>query len=181
VFSAEWSPFIFRKPPCYSNTAPSTVITFRIPAVGHELTGIRRGIAMAGRFDRPVHGQDDRGVAGGPANHAWRLTILFGPADPTTLIIHAVLSPALRQTEGLIGSIITLHRLALTVPDHSTMCRRSRTSVLSDPEPARSISSSGEWLIEKHRTFRRRCWRELNIGIDAGSGEILAIELKRHR
>jgi Transposase DDE domain len=32
-------------------------------------------------------------------------------------------------------------------------------------------------LIEKHGTSRRRSWRRLQIGIDAGSGEIVAIEL----
>jgi transposase len=31
--------------------------------------------------------------------------------------------------------------------------------------------------IEKHGTSRRRSWRKLHIGIDAGSGEIVAIEL----
>src|SRR3954464_5767915 len=43
------------------------------------------------------------------------------------LTIAAVFSLALGQTEGLIGSVIALLGLALTVPDHSTMSRRSRT------------------------------------------------------
>jgi Transposase DDE domain len=43
------------------------------------------------------------------------------------LTMRAVFSLALRQTEGLIGSVIALLGLALTVPDHSTMSRRSRT------------------------------------------------------
>jgi Transposase DDE domain len=38
---------------------------------------------------------------------------------------------------------------------------------------------AGEWLAEKHGTSRRRSWRKLHIGIDAGSGEIVAIELTR--
>jgi len=32
-------------------------------------------------------------------------------------------------------------------------------------------------LVEKHGTSRRRSWRKLHIGINAGSGEIVAIEL----
>jgi hypothetical protein len=96
----------------------------------------------------------------------------------------------LRQTEGLIGSVIALLGLSLAVPDHSTMSRRSRTLEL--PPLRRSgtgplhllvdstglkLGGAGEWLIEKHGTSRRRSWRKLHIGIDAGSGEIVAIEL----
>jgi len=76
------------------------------------------------------------------------------------------------------------------VPDHSTMSRRSRTLLL--PPLRRSgtgplhllvdstglkLGGAGEWLVEKHGTSRRRSWRKLHIGIDAGSGEIVAIEL----
>ena len=32
-------------------------------------------------------------------------------------------------------------------------------------------------MVEKHRTSRHRSWRKLHIVIDAGSGEIVAIEL----
>ena len=41
------------------------------------------------------------------------------------------------------------------------------------------LSDAGEWLVEKHGTSRRRSWRKLHIGVDAESGEILAIELTR--
>ena len=111
-------------------------------------------------------------------------------AITTALTLRAVFHLALRQTEGLIGSIITLLGLALTVPDHSTMCRRSKTLVLpplrrSETGPLHllvdstglKLGGAGEWLIEKHGTSRRRSWRKLHIGIDAGSGEIVAIEL----
>jgi hypothetical protein len=39
------------------------------------------------------------------------------------------------------------------------------------------LSGAGEWLVEKHSTSRRRSWRMLDIGTDARSGEIVAIEL----
>src|ERR1700736_5620001 len=106
------------------------------------------------------------------------------------LTVRAVFRLALRQTEGLIGSVIALLGLALTVPDHSTMSRRGKTLVLpplrrSETGPLHLIVDStglklggaGEWLVEKHGTSRRRSWRKLHIGIDAGSGEIVAIEL----
>jgi hypothetical protein len=46
-------------------------------------------------------------------------------ATATALTMHAVFRLALRQTEGFIGSVIAVLWLALTVPDRSTMCRRS--------------------------------------------------------
>jgi hypothetical protein len=33
------------------------------------------------------------------------------------------------------------------------------------------IGGAGEWLVEKHRTSRRRSWRNVHIGIEAESGE----------
>jgi IS5 family transposase len=39
------------------------------------------------------------------------------------------------------------------------------------------LRRAGEWLFEKHGTAKRRSWRKLHIGIDAGSGEIVAFDL----
>ena len=36
------------------------------------------------------------------------------------------------------------------------------------------LCGPGEWLIEKHGTKRRRSWRALHLGLDAGSGRIVA-------
>ena len=62
-------------------------------------------------------------MAGGTAHHSRRTTILQYSALAITvaLTMRAVFHLALRQTEGLIGSVITLLGLTLTVPDHSTM------------------------------------------------------------
>jgi Transposase DDE domain len=108
----------------------------------------------------------------------------------TGLTLRAVFRLALRQTEGLIGSILRLLGLDLAVPDHSTLSRRSETLEL--PRPCSSsggpihllvdstglrLCGPGEWLIEKHGTRRRRAWRKLHIGLDAETGQILASEL----
>ena len=108
----------------------------------------------------------------------------------TALTLRAVFRLALRQTEGLIGSILHLLGLDLAVPDHSTLSRRAET--LEVPKPcSRSrgpvhllvdstglqLCGPGEWLTEKHGTRRRRSWRKLHIGIDAETGQILASEL----
>jgi len=95
---------------------------------------------------------------------------------------------ALRQTEGLIGSVMRLLRLDLAVPDHSTLSRRAETLEVPRPgaragaEPLHLLVDStglklcgaGEWLHEKHGTKVRRSWRKLHLGLDAGTGQIVA-------
>ena len=41
------------------------------------------------------------------------------------------------------------------------------------------LGGAGEWLVEKHGTSRRRSWRKLHIGVDADSGEIVAVEVTK--
>ena len=95
---------------------------------------------------------------------------------------------ALRQTEGLISSILQLLDLDLAVPDHSTLSRRAETLKLPKPRsglgcgPAHLLVDStglrlcgpGEWLAEKHGTKRRRAWRVLHLATDADTGRIVA-------
>jgi hypothetical protein len=114
----------------------------------------------------------------------------------TALTLRAVFRLAFRQTEGLIGSVVHLLGLALRVPDHTTLSRRSAT--LEVPRPLRSsagvdgerepmhllvdstglkLCGAGEWLIEKHGTRTRRSWRKLHLGLDAETGQIVAASL----
>jgi hypothetical protein len=108
----------------------------------------------------------------------------------TALTLRAVFRLALRQTEGLIGSILRLLGLDLAVPDHSTLSRRAETLEIPKPCPSARgpvhllvdstglrLCGPGEWLVEKHGTRRRRSWRKLHIGVDAHTGQILASEL----
>ena len=110
-------------------------------------------------------------------------------AITTALTLRVVFRLALRQTEGLIGSILALLGLDLAVPDHSTLSRRSETLVLPLPRPGSGpmhllvdstglkLCGSGEWLLEKHGTHTRRSWRKLHIGTDADTGRIVAATL----
>jgi hypothetical protein len=115
-------------------------------------------------------------------------------AITTALTLKAVFRLALRQTEGLIGSIIGLLGLALSVPDHTTLSRRAATLEVPRPKPDshaepvhRLVDSTGlklcgpgEWLVEKHGTKTRRSWRKLHLGRDADSGQIVAATLTPH-
>src|SRR3954452_23391355 len=118
----------------------------------------------------------------------------------TALTLRAVFRLALRQTEGLIGSLMRLLGLDLPVPDHTTLSRRAATLALprprsgSIPDAEREASpvhllvdstglklcGAGEWLIEKHGTRQRRSWRKMHIGVDADTGQIVASELTTH-
>ena len=60
----------------------------------------------------------------------------------TALTLQAVFRLALRQTEGLIGSIIRLLGLTLAVPDHSTLSRRAAT--LDVPRPRSGSGTESE-------------------------------------
>ena len=54
-------------------------------------------------------------------------------AITTALTLRAVFHLPLRQTEGLIGSVIGLLGLNLAVPDHSTLSRRAETLAVTRP------------------------------------------------
>jgi hypothetical protein len=107
----------------------------------------------------------------------------------TALTLRAVFRLALRQTEGLIGSILRLLGLDLAVPDHTTLSRRAETlevpRLRSGSEPVHLLVDStglklcgqGEWLAEKHGTKKRRSWKKLHLGADADTGRIVAAEL----
>jgi len=111
----------------------------------------------------------------------------------TALTLKAVFRLALRQTEGLISSVIGLLGLDLAVPDHSTLCRRAETLEVPRPQARRDgeplhllvdstglkLCGAGEWLVEKHGTKTRRSWRKLHIGLDADTGQIVAATLTK--
>jgi hypothetical protein len=108
-------------------------------------------------------------------------------AITTALTLRAVFHLPLRQTEGLIGSILQLLGLDLPVPDFSTLSRRAQSLELPAQPRATGgpihllvdssglkLGGPGEWLVEKHGTSKRRSWRKLHIGFDAVTGRIVA-------
>jgi DDE family transposase len=110
-------------------------------------------------------------------------------AIATALTLRAVFRLALRQAEGLIGSVIQLLGLDLPVPDHTTLSRRAETLDVPRPKAGSAplhllvdgtglrLGGPGEWLTEKHGTKRRRSWKKLHLATDADTGRIVATVL----
>src|SRR3954466_14675630 len=107
----------------------------------------------------------------------------------TALTLRAVFRLGLRQTEGLIGSILRLLGLELAVPHHPPLSRRAATLEVPRSRPGTGplhllvdstglkLGGPGEWLVEKHGNRTRRAWRKLHLGVDADTGRIEAVEL----
>ncbi|MDH0373765.1 IS5 family transposase, partial [Comamonas aquatica] len=87
---------------------------------------------------------------------------------------------ALRQTTGLVESVLQLCGLAWPAPDFRTLCRRQRGLNVQIPYTRSQAGlhllvdstgikflGEGEWKCKKHGAEYRRQWRKLHIGIDA--------------
>ena len=108
-------------------------------------------------------------------------------AIQTSLMLRAAFKLALRQTEGLITSVLTLMDLTLSAPDHSTVSRRAVSLSVIQPASVPAgplhvlidstglqVYGAGQWLEAKHGAKSRRTWRKLHLAVDAVSGTIVA-------
>jgi hypothetical protein len=108
-------------------------------------------------------------------------------AIQASLMLRTAFKLALRQTEGLMTSVLALMDLTISAPDHSTVSRRAvRLPVIqSAPVPygplhvlidstGLQIYGTGQWLEAKHGAKSRRTWRKLHLAVDAVSGIIVA-------
>lgn len=126
--------------------------------------------------------------------HAPRRSTCGGQARYSDLAIETVLTLGcmfglrLRQSEGLMISLLDLMGLDLPVPDHTTLSRRAQAwepsarpqrhredgplHVLVDSTGLK-VYGAGQWLEDKHGARSRRSWRKLHLALDADSGEIV--------
>ena len=106
------------------------------------------------------------------------------------LTIKCLYKLGLRQTIGMVESLIKLANLDWPVPDFSTLCRRQKDLVVDIPyrrpegglhllvdSTGIKILGEGEWKRKKHGADYRRQWRKVHLAIDAQSLEIRAIEV----
>ena len=113
-------------------------------------------------------------------------------AIETCLTLRTTYRLALRQTQGLMGSIGTLMGLDIRVPDllHTVASRANGLSIAQAMRQAGSVAvhlvvdstglkifGEGEWLAQKHEIKRiRRRWRKLHLGLDLASGAIVCAD-----
>jgi hypothetical protein len=102
--------------------------------------------------------------------------------------LSAVYRLALRTTQGLLSSVLKLLKVALPVPDYTTLCRRRRKLAVSLPRRAKDaplhvvvdatgvkVYGEGEWKVRCHGWSKRRTQAaKLHVGVDAASDEIVA-------
>jgi hypothetical protein len=146
-------------------------------APGDELRGVRRALRARGSLTIwfsaaaiAAWRAEPRTTRGGQSHYS-------DLAIATALTLRAVFRLALRQTEGLIGSILRLLGLELAVPDHSTTSHRARKLELPRMQPGRRpvhllvdsiglrLCGPGEWPFERHGSRTRRLWRKLVWGL----------------
>ena len=104
------------------------------------------------------------------------------------LAIKCLFGQPLRQTLGLVESLLGMAGLDWPVPDYSTVCRRQKSldvqvryrasdkglHMLADSTGIKFLGE-GEWKTKKHGAQRRRQWRKVHLGIDAQTLQIRAI------
>ena len=114
-------------------------------------------------------------------------------AIQTCLTLKVLFGLPLRQTVGLVESLIQMAGLDWPVPDYSTLCRRQARIAVQVPyrtsgQPLNLLIDStgikfrgdGEWQARKHGPSRRQ-WRKVHIAMDAGTGDVRAVEFTSSR
>ena len=110
-------------------------------------------------------------------------------AIETALFIRQVFHLPLRQTEGFMNSLTRLMKSTISIPDYSSISKRSISlprHVLSqamEPGSLVIVDATGlkvygkdEWHQEKHDVAARRTWRKLHLAVDEHH-QIVACEL----
>ncbi|GAA0300214.1 hypothetical protein GCM10008966_21190 [Rhodovulum strictum] len=100
----------------------------------------------------------------------------------------------LRQTAGMVASLLRLAGLDWPVPDYSTLCRRQKTLKVQIPYrraggPLNLLVDStgikflgdGEWQARKHGVQERRQWRKVRLAMDTVTSDIRAVEFTPSR
>ncbi len=106
------------------------------------------------------------------------------------LQLKAVYHLPLRGAQGFVESILKLMGLSWPVPHDSTLSRRQAGLELTVSRvvcgdaihlvvdsTGCKVYGEGEWKVRVHGKSKRRTWRKLHLGVDEGSGEIVAAVL----
>ena len=129
-----------------------------------------------------------------PSGKRGRSATFTDAAIQACLTLKALFGLPLRQTTGLVASLLELAGLDWPVPDFSTLCRRQQGLSVAIPYRPSSgalhllidstgikAEGEGEWFAKKHGPSKPRQWRKVHLGIDADTLEIRAIEVTGSR
>ena len=129
-----------------------------------------------------------------PTGKRGRQPVFPDAAIQTCLTLKALFKLSLRQTTGMVASLLEMAGLDWPVPDFSTLIRRQKALLVEIPcQPGSGalhvlIDSTGikavgdgEWCARKHGLSKRRQWRKVHLGVDARTLEIRAIEVTGSR
>jgi hypothetical protein len=105
------------------------------------------------------------------------------------LTIKVLFKLPLRQTTGMVASLLKMANLDWAVPDYTTLCRRQKTLAVQIPYrradgPLNLLVDStgikflgdGEWQARKHGVQGRRQWRKVHLAMDTATSDIRAVE-----
>jgi len=128
--------------------------------------------------------------AGVPSGKRGRSPSFSAAAIQFCLMIKNLYGLALRQTTGMVRSLLKLAGLEWGVPDFSTLSRRQKHLQVTLTHQRRGealhllvdstgikMLGEGEWKRKKHGADYRRQWRKVHLGIDAQTLEVRAIEI----
>ena len=128
------------------------------------------------------------------AGRSGRPPVFSDAAVQFCLMVKVLFGLPLRQTTGMVASIIKMAGLDWPVPDFSTLSRRQRKmtvqitnrrasgplNLLVDSTGIKFLGD-GEWLARKHGTHRRRQYRKVHLAMDTATGDIRAVEFTSSR
>ncbi|WP_282603806.1 IS5 family transposase [Paracoccus sp. PARArs4] len=117
--------------------------------------------------------------------HAGRPPVFSDAAIQFCLSIKALFRLPLRQTAGMVATLLQQAGLEWSVPDASTLCRRQKTLAVQipyrrDEGPLNLLVDStgikflgdGEWQARKPGVQGRRQWRKVHIAMDPATSDV---------
>jgi hypothetical protein len=95
----------------------------------------------------------------------------------------------LRQTTGMVASLLKLAGLDWAVPDYTALCRPQKTLAVHIPHRRADgalnllvdstgikFLGDGEWQARKHGVQGRRLWRKVHLAMDTATSDSRAVE-----
>ena len=129
-----------------------------------------------------------------PTGKRGRQPVFTDAAIQACLTLKAMFGLPLRQTTGMVASLLELAVPDWSVPDFSTLFRRQKTLTVDIPyRPSTGAlhvlvdstgvkaAGDGEWSARKHGPSEPRDWRKVHLGIDAETLDIRAIKVTGSR